>query len=113
MWNLFRDLPGDSGPREEEIYEIASTVFSDELEQAGENIFFAAAARDIFAAVVQVMAVQDRSGDGPCSNEQLQGTLELFAGDLQELLESDKRLAGTARYLQGGDSAERSWLSCS
>ena len=106
VWNLFRDLPGDAGLREEEIYEIASTVFSDELEQAGENTFFAAAARDIFAAVVQVMAGQDRPQDRPYSNEQLRETLEFSAGDLQELLESDKRLAGTARYLQGGDSVE-------
>lgn len=106
VWNLFRDLPGDAGTREEEIYEIASTVFSDELEQAGENIFFAAAARDIFAAVVQVMAGQDQPRENPYSNEQLRETLELPAGRLQELLESDKRLAGTTRYLQGGDSVE-------
>ena len=106
VWNLFRDLPGDPGTREEEIYEIASTIFSDELEQAGENIFFAAAARDIFAAVVQVMAGQDRSPGRPYSNEQLRETLEMSPGSLQELLESDKRLAGTARYLQGGESVE-------
>lgn len=106
VWNLFRDLPGDPGTREEDIYEIASTIFSDELEQAGENIFFAAAARDIFAAVVQVMADQDQSQARPFSNEQLRETLEMSAGSLQELLESDKRLAGTSRYLQGGQSVE-------
>jgi type IV secretory pathway TraG/TraD family ATPase VirD4 len=106
VWNLFRDLPSDPGTREEEIYEIASTIFSDELEQAGENIFFAAAARDIFAAVVQVMADQDQSQARPFSNEQLRETLEMSAGSLQELLESDKRLAGTSRYLQGGESVE-------
>jgi type IV secretory pathway TraG/TraD family ATPase VirD4 len=106
VWNLFRDLPGDDGTREEDIYEIASTIFSDELEQAGENMFFAAAARDIFAAVVQVMAGRDRSAGEPYSNEQLRETLELSGGELQEILESDKRLAGTARYLQGGESVE-------
>ena len=98
--------PATPATREEEIYEIASTIFSDELEQAGENIFFAAAARDIFAAVVQVMADQDRSQGRPYSNEQLRETLEMSAGSLQELLESDKRLAGTSRYLQGGESVE-------
>lgn len=106
VWNLFRDLPGDPGAREEEIYEIASTIFSEELEQSGENIFFAAAARDIFAAVVQVMAGEDRPPGEQYSNEQLRQTLEMPPGSLQEVLESDKRLAGTARYLQGGDSVE-------
>jgi type IV secretory pathway TraG/TraD family ATPase VirD4 len=106
VWNLFRDLSGDPGTREEEIYEIASTVFSDELDQAGDNVFFAAAARDIFAGVVQVMAAEDRPEAGPYSNEQLRETLELPPSDLQELLESDKRLAGTVRYLEGGDSVE-------
>lgn len=106
VWNLFRDLPGDAATREEDSYEIATTVFSDELERAGENIFFTAAARDIFAAVVQVMAGQEQPQDGPYSNEQLRETLELSGGELQELLESDRRLAGTARYLQGGESVE-------
>src|SRR5579859_5877951 len=106
VWNLFRDLPGDAGAAEEDSYELATTIFSDELEQAGENIFFTAAARDIFAAVVQVMAGRQRPQGEPYTNGQLRETLELPAGDLQELLESDRRLAGTARYLQGGESVE-------
>jgi type IV secretory pathway TraG/TraD family ATPase VirD4 len=105
-WNVFRDLSGDPATREEEIYEIASTIFSDELDQAGKNMFFAAAARDIFAAVVQVMAAEDRAGAEPYSNEQLRATLEMSPGKLQKLLESDPSVAGTTRYLQGGETVD-------
>jgi Type IV secretion-system coupling protein DNA-binding domain len=106
VWNLFRDLTGDPATREEEIYEIASTIFSDELEQSNKNIFFANAARDIFAAVVQVMAGEDRLGAEPYSNEQLRATLEMPPGKLQRLLDSDTSVAGTTRYLQGGESVD-------
>jgi type IV secretory pathway TraG/TraD family ATPase VirD4 len=108
VWNLFRDLGGDPAVRGEEIYEIASTIFSDELDQAGENIFFAAAARDIFAGVVEAMAAGDLSPAPalPYSNEQLRETLERSGPDLQEILSARDSLAGTARYLQGGDQVE-------
>ena len=57
MWNLFRDLLGqDQAERSDQIYEIASTVFSEEISRASDNYFFAAAARDIFAAVVEAMS---------------------------------------------------------
>ena len=64
-WNLFRDLLGqDQAERSDQIYEIASTVFSEEISRASDNYFFAAAARDIFAAVVEIMS----DGDAQCSN---------------------------------------------
>ena len=56
MWNLFLDLLGDDpSSRSEQIYEIAATIFGEAQEQAGENAFFATAACDIFAAVVEIM----------------------------------------------------------
>jgi type IV secretory pathway TraG/TraD family ATPase VirD4 len=100
VWNLFRDLPSDPDAREDEIYEIASTIFSEELKQAGQNAFFASAARDVFAAVVQFMADEDRPGSQSYSNEDLRARLELPAYELQELLERHPRLAGTARFLE-------------
>jgi hypothetical protein len=106
VWNLFRDLTGAPGTREEEIYELASTIFSDELKQADKNIYFAAAARDIFAGVVQVMAGQDRPGAEPYSNKELRETLEMSPGRLQKFLELDTSLAGTTRYLQGDETVD-------
>ena len=103
VWNLFRDLPGlDAIARGEEIYEIAATVFSEGQEQAGENSFFATAACDIFAAVVELMM---REGGQP-SNAELRERLEQGSGELSELLEEHPDLAGTARYLQGERTPE-------
>jgi hypothetical protein len=104
-WNLFADLlDQDSSERGEQVHEIASTVFSEGLDQAGENIFFAMAARDIFAAVVEAMS---REG-AEYTNEDLREKLELPADELLELLDLEKnpQLAGTARYLQGDRSPE-------
>ena len=104
-WNLFSDLLGqDSSERGEQIHEIASTVFSEGLDQAGENIFFALAARDIFAAVVEAMS---REGQ-PHTNADLRTRLELPADELLDLLdrENNSDLAGTARYLRGDRSPE-------
>jgi hypothetical protein len=104
-WNLFSDLLGqDHSERGEQIHEISSTVFSEGLNQAGENIFFAMAARDIFAAVVEAMS---REGQR-YTNADLRKRLELPADGLLELLDLEKNsdLAGTARYLQGDRSPE-------
>jgi type IV secretory pathway TraG/TraD family ATPase VirD4 len=106
IWNLFRDLPSEPVNAGEEIYEIASTIFSDELDQAGENIFFAAAARDIFAAVVEAMTREPAPADKPLSNGLLRQRLESSPAELNEMLRDHPDLAGTARYLEGGDSVE-------
>jgi type IV secretory pathway TraG/TraD family ATPase VirD4 len=109
-WNLFRDLPDDPGHRGEEINEIATTIFSDDLDQAGENVFFAAAARDIFAGVVEAMAdgaaVPGIDSTPPYSNKELRSALEISDDDLSELLSSQPNLAGTTRYLEGGEHVE-------
>ncbi len=107
VWNLFQDLSGDPAERGEEIYEIASTIFSDELDKAGENVFFAAAARDIFAGVAEVMAAAaDGSHPEPPSNDQLRRVLESPPEELDRLLRTSEHLAGSARYLEGGDYVE-------
>jgi type IV secretory pathway TraG/TraD family ATPase VirD4 len=103
VWNLFLDLPSDDASgRSDQIYEIAATVFSESQEQAGENSFFATAARDIFAAVVEIMM---RAGGQP-SNADLRKQLEKDADDLLELMQAHDDLAGTARYLQGERTPE-------
>lgn len=104
-WNLFSDLLDvDENERGEQIHEIASTVFSEGLQQAGDNIFFAMAARDIFAAVVEAMSGKRQD----YSNADLRRQLELPAEELLELLDigNNPQLAGTARYLEGDRSPE-------
>ena len=99
-WNLFCDLlEPDAHERAEQIHEIASTVFGEALEQERENIFFAMAARDIFAAVVEAMSGQGKS----YSNADLRSQLELPAEELLEFLDvaENPHLAGVARYLEG------------
>jgi hypothetical protein len=99
-WNLFADLMDqDESERGEQIHEIASTIFSEGLEQAGDNVFFAMAARDVFAAAVETMSRRDEQ----YTNADLRTQLEVSADELLELLdvESNQDLAGTARYLEG------------
>jgi type IV secretory pathway TraG/TraD family ATPase VirD4 len=98
-WNLFRDLPADPRRREEDIYEIATAVFGDELHNAGQNTFFAAAARDIFAGVVAAMA------DQPNSNDELRTELEGSADQLYQLLDGQPGMSGTIRYLEDEKTA--------
>jgi Type IV secretion-system coupling protein DNA-binding domain len=98
IWNLFCDLLGDDpSDRSDQIYEITSTVFSEEMSRASDNYFFAAAARDVFAAVVEAMC---REG-GSYSNEDLRSRLEMPAFDMLELLQGHPGLEGSARYLEG------------
>lgn len=106
VWNLFRELSGDPAAIGEEIYEIASTIFSDELGQAGQNIFFAAAARDIFAATAEALSrLEPQSGNMP-SNELLKKTLTSSSDDLYDLISAHDDLAGTARFLETGGPVE-------
>jgi hypothetical protein len=103
IWNLFRDLLGqDPAGRRDEIYEIASTVFSEEMSRASDHYFFAAAARDIFAAVAECL-----SCDGArSSNKDLRENLEKPPDELVEMLLERPELAGTARYLDGDRTPE-------
>jgi hypothetical protein len=105
VWNIFRDLAKEPRQRAEEAFEIASTVFSDELASAGENSFFASAARDVFAGVLELMAAGESPGT-PASNKELRATLESSAEELLQLFEDSESLAGTARYLEGDRTAQ-------
>ncbi|HEY5988636.1 MAG TPA: type IV secretion system DNA-binding domain-containing protein, partial [Streptosporangiaceae bacterium] len=103
VWNLFSDLiDPDRGSRGDHIYEISSTIFSEGLSRAGENLFFAAAACDIFAAVVEAMSREDK----PHSNADLRARLEGSREALLDLLHEHGDLAGTARYLEGETAPE-------
>jgi hypothetical protein len=96
-WNVFSDLIGDDNyDRADQVAEIASTIFGEAVERAGQNGFFAAAARDVFSGVLLAMS---REGN-PYSNAHLRTRLESPVGVLKDLLESHGDIAGTARYLE-------------
>jgi type IV secretory pathway TraG/TraD family ATPase VirD4 len=102
IWNLFADLlEQDPRERQDQIHEIAATVFSEGLERAGQNTFFAAGACDVFAAVVEAMAQENAA----YSNDELRKRLEEPADSLSELLEGHPDLAGVARYLYDQQTA--------
>jgi hypothetical protein len=73
-------------------------------------MFFAAAARDIFAGVVEAMAagtaVPSLDMTPPYSNRELRQALEGSDDDLREILSGQPSLAGTVRYLEGGEHVE-------
>ena len=99
VWNMFREMiDEDPGARSDQVYEIASTVFSEDLSRASQNFFFAAAARDIFAAVAEAMSREEGQQH---SNADLRSRLERSHKDLWDLLTGHPDLAGSARYLSG------------
>ena len=99
VWNMFREMiDEDPGARSDQIYEIASTVFSEDLSRASQNFFFAAAARDIFAAVAEAMSREEGQQH---SNADLRTRLERSHKDLWDLVTAHPDLAGAARYLSG------------
>lgn len=103
VWNVFSDLlDADRGTRGDQIYEIASTIFGEGLSRAGENLFFAAAACDIFAAVVEAMSRDEEAHSNADLRERLEGSGE----DLLDLILRHRDLAGTARYLEAETGRE-------
>lgn len=103
-WNLFSDLlDEDRGERSDQIYEISSTIFGDATSPGAQNYFFGAAARDIFAAVVEAM----HRDEAAYSNEDLREQLERPARELRDLLAEHPDLSGSARYLEGERTAEQ------
>jgi type IV secretory pathway TraG/TraD family ATPase VirD4 len=102
-WNVFADVISDDGyDRADQVHEIASAIFSDALEQAGQNAFFASAARDVFGGVLLAMS---REGVD-YSNADLRKELDSGAGHLHNLLAAHDDLAGTARYLDDKTTAQ-------
>ena len=98
IWNLFSDI--ELSPPEErgdEAFEVASTVFSEDLERASQNYFFAAGARDVFAATIEAMLRDGASH----TNTDLRAQLEASNLDLWNMLQAHPDLAGSARYLNG------------
>jgi hypothetical protein len=107
-WNLFYDIhASDQAERDDEVFEIATTIFGDQLEDAGDNLFFAAGARDVFAAVVGAM---DRDANDH-TNQSLRRTLESSPEELVRLVEGHPELAGARHYLTGSGNGPRAVMA--
>lgn len=98
VWNLFSDIQlSPPEERGDEVFEVASTIFSEDLERASQNYFFAAGARDIFGATIEAMT----RGGNSHTNADLRTQLEVTNLDLWNFLKEHPDLAGSARYLNG------------
>jgi len=95
-WNLFADLQETGSARVDEGFELASAIFAEQLEQAGQNFFFAAAARDVFAVVLEIMA---RESTANSSNRELRALLESERQVLFDLIKGQPDLAGAQIHL--------------
>jgi hypothetical protein len=105
IWNVFSDVGGtDSATASDEIYEMASTIFGDELSSAGQNMFFAAGARDVFAAVFEALSRETGQHD----NSDLRRTLEGTNEQLFNAITAHPDLGGTSRYLRGSGNTPES-----
>lgn len=106
VWSLLADVGGDDPEQQgEDIFEVASTIFASQIDSAAGNAYFALAARDVFASVVEAKAIE--GGDVRPTNSVLRSTLEMSANELWTLLGAHGHLAGTKRYLagDGGDGS--------
>jgi hypothetical protein len=108
IWNLFSDLLSpEFDERSDEIFEIASTIFGEQLKDAGDNFFFAAGARDVFASVVDTMARENVEH----SNDSLRKQLESSPEDIAELISRYEDLAGARHYLAGGGNGPKAVMA--
>ncbi len=98
-WNVFADLLAQTDDlRGDEVLEIASTIFEEQKESAGENLFFSLGARDVFAAVLEAMARDGASHTNQDLRRQLEGTVQ----ELWDLIGRYPDLLGARHYLSGG-----------
>jgi type IV secretory pathway TraG/TraD family ATPase VirD4 len=105
LWNVFADIGSPEDPSvADEIFEVASTIFGDGLAAAGQNMFFAAGARDLFAAALEALHRQPT----PHSNADLRNTLEGSNEQLFQLITAHQDLAGNSRYLRGSGNTPES-----
>lgn len=110
VWSLAADLTADDPvARAEEIFEISSTIFAEEIEKAGDNMFFAVGARDVFAATVEAALLE--LGPDAATNAVLKQRLEGSQRALWEAVDRHPHLAGAKRYLSGDGQGPRALLA--
>ncbi|MFK4759365.1 type IV secretory system conjugative DNA transfer family protein [Microbacterium sp. ZW T5_45] len=107
-WNLFSefaDLPPGREP-EDEIFEMSSGLFSSLISQAGDNSYFANAARDVFVALVTALFRDSPHRTNQDIREYISG---LSVPQMHELLDrpGNEDLLGAKLYIakEGSNSA--------
>lgn len=100
VWNMFKEFGNVSAGRsvEDEIFEMCNGLFSTLVSDAGDNSYFANAARDVFVALVTAM--YRRSTD--LSNEDVRIQISGMTGaEMRELLElpGNEDLRGAKNYI--------------
>ncbi|MFE6735705.1 type IV secretory system conjugative DNA transfer family protein [Microbacterium sp. NPDC057650] len=107
-WNLFeefRALP-DGGQVDDEIYELCNGLFAGLIERAGDNAYFANAARDLFVALITAMLRESAVR----TNHDIRAVLGgMNIPEMQQLLDrpGNEDLRGARNYIakEGSNSA--------
>lgn len=103
FWNIFNEISDDE-QREENIYEIARTLFSEKAEKSNQP-FFPNAARDVFCATLIHFL---REGDKKkLTNQYLRNFFDQTTGaDLRELLQQHSDLRANTSYISDDRSPQ-------
>lgn len=99
-WNLFEEFLAvpDGSDVEDEILEVSNGLFVNLLENAGDNAYFASAARDLFVALLTAML----RGSSARSNADIRvGIAGMGVADMHELLDraGNEDLRGAKNYI--------------
>ncbi len=108
VWNLFDEFravpPGR--PVEDEILEVSNGLFSNLLDNAGDNVYFVSAARDVFVALVTAIFRED---SGRSNRDIRIGLSAMSVPTMHELLDrpGNEDLRGAKHYIakEGSNSA--------
>ncbi len=101
-WNIFREIENDAH-MEENIVEIANTLFSDKIEKTNQP-FFPNAAKGIFSAI---LTHQIRSGQGEMNNKALRAFLDRSpTAEIREMLNQYDDFRSMVSYIADDRSAQ-------
>lgn len=102
-WNIFNEIEYDEH-MEENINEIAKTLFSSRIEKTNQP-FFPNAAKDIFAAVLQNLCEQQDSDEA--NNEALRGFLDRSpTWEIREMMDQHDNMRAMISYISDDESAQ-------
>lgn len=100
FWNVFEEFRAVPAGRdvEDEVLEVSNGLFSNLLQNAGDNIYFANAARDLFVALLTAML---RESGSRTNRDVRVGIAGMSVGEMHELLdrEGNEDLRGAKHYI--------------
>lgn len=102
-WNIFNEIEYDEH-MEENINEISKTLFNSKIEKTNQP-FFPAAAKDIFAAVLQHLCMSEDASE--INNEMLRNFLDRSpTGEIREMMDQYDSMRAMISYIAEDDSAQ-------